>query len=254
MNLYGLSYKDLNDDGVREKVYNFLDKSSSVEYMYHAFNASSEDSIIKYGLSNSKRLNSDDEVLMINNLFKSYGEYGILNNYESSSMGSFYYSKDPLVSYFYGLKSPEWFYMFCGGSHSYTKDERYVKDAYINRDYDACLNNINVMMDNLSFKEHDREIVTNFFNKYWDIFNRYEPRLLIIKDEYNNRGYYELEDEDYEMNPIEFTSMCFNAYNNEFDTNMDYPGEIDIGNAMIIGLPTHKEVIEKLHPKQMKKA
>lgn len=249
---YGLSYKDLNDNDNRKKVYDYLNNYMNNTYMFHAFNSASEESIIKYGISPNIRLNSNEEVVEINNLFKKYGEYGILNDFENSSMGSFYYSKDPIVSYRYGLKSPEWFYMFCGGSRAYTQDEVYDEEAYINRDYDASLNNINTKMDKLSFSKEDKDKVTNFFNKYWNYFNEYEPRLLILPDIYARRDD-ELEEDDYEINPIEFTDETINLYVNEIDTNTSYPVDMDIKDGILIGLPTHKEVIEKIHGKTLKK-
>ncbi len=253
LNMYGLTYKDLNIDDNRKKVFDFFNNYLNNAYMFHAFNSSSEDSIIEYGISSNVRLNSDEEVIQINELFKKYGEYGILNDYENSSMGAFYYSRDPVVSYRYGLKSPEWFYMFCGGSRAYTNDKEFYQDAYIDRDYDASINNINVMMNKLSFNEEDKEVVTKFFNKYWNIFNEYEPRLLILPDEDARERWDELEEEDYQMNPIEFTDQAMNLYVNDYDTDIEYPNDINISEGIIIGMPTHQEIIQKLNPTQKKK-
>lgn len=253
LNNYGLTYKDLNDNNNRKKVYNYLNNYMNNSFMFHAFNSAYEESIIKYGISPNVRSNSNEEVIEINNLFKKYGEYGILNNYENSSMGSFYYSKDPIVSYRYGLKAPEWFYMFCGGSKAYNKDERYDKEAYINRDYDASLNNLNIKMDKLSFTKEDKDKVTSFFNKYWNHFNEYEPRLLILPNIEARRRYDELEDDDYEINPLDFTDEMMNLYVNDIDTDTSYPVDLDIKDGILIGLPTHKEIIRKLNPVQKKK-
>ena len=253
LNMYGLTYKDLNIGDNRKKVFDFLNNYLNNAYMFHAFNSSSEDSIIKYGISTNVRLNSDDEVIEINNIFKKYGEYGIVNDYENSSMGSFYYSRDPIVSYRYGLKSPEWFYDFCGGSKSYTQNKEYQHEAYIDRDYDASLNNINIMMNKLSFSDEDKVVVTKFFNKYWTLFNECEPRLLILPDEDARQRWDELEDEDYNRDPIEFTDESMNLYVNDYDTDIEYPNDINISDGIIIGMPTHQEVIRKLNPVQKKK-
>ena len=253
LKMYGLTYKDINVGDNKRKVFDFLNEYANNAYMFHAFNSSSEDSIIKYGISSNIRLNTDEEVLKINELFSKYGEYGILNDYENSSMGSFYYSRDPIVSYRYGLKSPEWFYMICGGSRSYNQDKEFNQDAYIDRDYDAAFNNINVMMNKLSFNDEDKEIVTNFFNKYWNIFNEYEPRLLILPDEEARQRVDVLEEEDYEMNPLEFTDDAMNLYVNDYDTNIDYSSDINIGEGIIIGMPTHQEIIKKLNHVEKKK-
>ncbi len=253
LKVFNFNKSDLSDRERRKIVYDFINKSLAEEYMFHAFNSTMEESILKYGLRGDIRTNSSEDVIEVSNIFKKYGEFAIFNNYENYSMGMYYYSKDPIVSYNYGLKSPEWFNMFCGASHSYYEDDRFDYDAYAKRDYDAAYTNITTLMDRLSFKESDKKVVIDFFNKYWDMYSKCEPRLLIVRNPEDNPELNVLTEREYRMKPIEFIDETYNVFVNEYDTDIRGFSDIDMNDALIISFPTMDEIKEKIKSKGKQK-
>ena len=157
-------------------------------FKFHAFNSSKLESIKKYGLTTnlSSIFEEKNDIARIEEIIKKYtypDSRSLFGFYRKSSKDKVYYSLDPVNSYSYANRSPEWFASFVGDSYFYSQEKQ---GTFFEKDYDKAKDNICEFMNSYNFDDEDKKDVLNFFEKYWNVYGNSKPMLTIIEEKYDN--------------------------------------------------------------------
>ncbi len=108
--------------------------------------------------------------LIINKIYESHGVYKAFENgIGDYNTKSFWTSTSPSSACFYALQSPEFFARFASRSDYYKWDTYlYDRNAYYRKEYDACVNNLKIEMNEFNFTESEKETVLKHFKIMWD--------------------------------------------------------------------------------------
>lgn len=182
-----------------EKIYSwFQEHFKENGYLFHSFNGTFEHAIREHGLLTERANVSHDDIDRVREIFgklaeEGYGPYKDVTGYSKSSNRRIYFTGHTDFIYRYATVSPEWFFLFCIGSHhdgdalsKEMQDKR--KAAYCFKDYQAVRKNIESLCDSAESKSgqklslEEKEEVLGFFDKYWNIFMKETgPRVALIK-------------------------------------------------------------------------
>lgn len=240
------SFDKLTDE-YKKKAYEIITKSLGCN-QYHSFNSNFLNSIKKHGINpNNKPYDQED----INKLFeifsKTHTSHEILGFSKINCENQIFYAMTPDNAFYYGISSPEWFNYFTGGAEyaNDKKNPKYVKDAFLNNDYDGAKNNIELYMEEKQINPDDKKIVMEIFEKYWEKYSNSNPVLAQIPFD-NERTKKELN-----VNSTSFISMGLdlkNVFDVLFSIGIDIPSSqtVDVSNATFIKMPTLQEVTQKM--------
>lgn len=97
---------------------------------------------------------------------------------EIDDESGFFYSESPInVGAFFN--SPEWLKVFCGGAADLS-GRKETWHSFAKRDYDSMITNINILVEKYGIQEEDAGVLKDFFNKYWNMFEKATPTLVLI--------------------------------------------------------------------------
>lgn len=175
----------VKEDSIKEYLSSKLGNSI---FKFHAFNSSKLESIKKYGLTTnlSSVFEEKNDIARIEEIIKKYtypDSRSLFGFYRKSSKDKVYYSLDPVNSYSYANRSPEWFASFVGDSYFYSQEKQ---GTFFEKDYDKAKDNICEFMNSYNFDDEDKKDVLNFFEKYWNVYGNSKPMLTIIEEKYDN--------------------------------------------------------------------
>lgn len=177
-----ISKRDLDDPTISQVLRNFVVDNLTKHDKFHAFNGSFLESIMENGVNPNFKFENQEELDMIDSIFSGHGCGGIFGWQGLNCKNLVSYAGSPDNSYYYAVNSPEWFSQFTGAGTFFNPPEKYVKDAFVRRDFDGASNNLMMLMSEKNFSQQEIELVMIFFNKYWDLYvnQKSDPMVAII--------------------------------------------------------------------------
>lgn len=159
-----MTKESLTDDDKKIKLYQYMvSHIANRKNKFHAFNSASYESIKEHGLDSKFKITKDDEINHINQIFESYGVSMIFGWHQLNCIGKVYYSNNPSVAYYYAENSPEWFSQFTGQGFPFNNfNIEYSRSAFLEGDYTAAKNNLEILMSNKKFTRQDKDTVFFF--------------------------------------------------------------------------------------------
>ena len=246
---FNLNSEDLTHPVVDGVLREFIAKKIlNTEYKFHAFNGVFLDSIREHGLDPSCKFETQEELDMISALFEKHGEKLILGWQKLNCEGKVSYANGASNSYYYAVSSPEWFAQFTGQGFSFNPEEKYCKSAFTIRNHEEASNNLMTLMQEKHFSSEEIEIVTVFFNKYWEMYANANsrPMLCMIPSKNDNfdRFYDSVINGDYCKKSFRnLFSICFHDREHDGRTS----DVISADNALFVTLPEMSRVMEKMN-------
>lgn len=242
-----LTEEELNNPLYKEALCTYIIKNlKGQEYMYHAFNSTFLDSIKEHGINPQAKFTEQQEINMIDAIFKKYNINMIFGWQKLNCESKVSYSMDPSVSYYYGINSPEWFAQFTGQGFAFNPPKDYDKAAFVNGNYDHAKQNLLKLMENNHFTKQDQDIVISFFEKQWNIYANKSPILAMIPDPAGDDSNYWLnellQDKSLSDSVDEMMGFCLSDY--RIDCHSEQP--IDTSQALFIRLPIYHELIKRI--------
>lgn len=171
-------------------------------YYYHGFSTVYEDSILRNGFMPDDYHNFYDMIDKISQIFSKYGVSHVLNKEISS--GKVYFTDDFVMSCYYSMVSPSYFYNFLFNHEIYGKKIR--KDGYLINDYASCIKPLKRFMSNNLFNEKDKNEIVNLVSKIWDYIHKVDKKIsiLIVKRK--------LIDDNIKSNVLDFIDKDYDLY------------------------------------------
>ncbi len=177
-----------HDDDYFECVANFaLQKGAKVNeiiqnyflegYLFHTFNGAFETSISENGLILENKPWSLTELEEIRTIFSNHGKQNIFGLYQGEQKTPIYLSETIASSAYYAVSSPSWFLHFTTGG---MERNHYDKEAFRNRDYESCLQNVEKLIKDNHLDVLEAQKVLDFFEKYYQIFKNDNPSILLV--------------------------------------------------------------------------
>lgn len=242
-----LTEEVLDDPHYKEALCTYIIKSlKGQEYIYHAFNSAFLDSIKVHGINPHAKLTDQQEINMIDNIFKKYRINMIFGWQRLNCEASVSYSMDPSISYYYGINSPEWFAQFTGQGFAFNPSEDYDKSAFVKGNYNHAKENLLKVMERNHFTQQDQDTVIQFFDKQWNLYANHSPMLAIIPnptgDDISNWLNDLLSDDFLTDNVDKMMSFCLS--DGRIDGHSAQP--IDTSQAFFVQLPRYFELVKRI--------
>lgn len=250
-----MTKENLTDDDKKVQLYQYMVRHIAIrKNKFHAFNSASYESIKEHGLDPKFKITKDDEINHINQIFESYGVSMVFGWHQLNCIEKIYYSNNPSVAYYYAANSPEWFSQFTGQGFPFNNfNIEYSCSAFLEGDYVAAKNNLEILMSNKKFTRQDKDTVFSFFDRSWKIYANNNPMLAIIPDDSASDDFEywtnQLLTEPYYRDDIKHAlGLCFDINSN---TDCQTSEVINVDDAMFIELPKYSEVIKKINSPQV---
>ena len=242
-----LNRESLNDENYKKSICSYIIRNlKGKDYKYHAFNSAFFDSILTNGINPNINFTPQHEIDIINEIFEKNGISMVFGWQKLNCEGKVSYSMTPSVSYYYGTNSPEWFAQFTGQGFPFNPPNKYIKNAYVQGNYESAKNNLLTLMTERNFSSDDQKCVIDFFEKNWNIYANKTPMLAIIPDLHEDVSEYwtnKLLNDSYYKDDIErIMNFCLS----EDGIDCQSTEKIDVSNAIFIEMPRYDEVVRKL--------
>lgn len=242
-----LNRGSLNDENYKKSICSYIIRNlKGKDYKYHAFNSAFFDSILTNGINPNINFTPQHEIDIINEIFEKNGISMVFGWQKLNCEGKVSYSMTPSVSYYYGINSPEWFAQFTGQGFPFNPPNKYIKNAYVQGNYESAKNNLLTLMTERNFSSDDQKCVIDFFEKNWNIYANKTPMLAIIPDLHEDVSEYwtnKLLNDSYYKDDIErIMNFCLS----EDGIDCQSTEKIDVSNAIFIEMPRYDEVVRKL--------
>lgn len=147
--------KDYN--GTISKLKSLVDEG----LVFHSFNSAFFDKINEQGLVVQDKPWDLNEIENVRKIFQRKKNNNIFGLYHGRTSTPVFFTDTLISSPYYGLSSPTFFRKFIEHNPKYF-------NTFLERDYEKALQSMNELCDDLNTEE--KEIVMNFFYKYWDLF------------------------------------------------------------------------------------
>lgn len=231
------TFRDYNDKVFIEKFYNTQSNKEITDtlpsYLFHAFNSSEYESIKQYGLDPKRKLTPQKDIDEINDIFIKHGITTIFGWQKIDCENKIFCARNPNTLYDYGVRSPEWFSQFTGGSLAHTNNTKNrIQGAYMNNDYNAAKYNLTSIMNGKNFSDDEKQIVFDFFEKNWNLYANKNPMAVIIPYPSENYNYGNI-----------FKNISYYLADN---TDYRSPKVVDTSEAIFLKLPTYSKLIKKM--------
>lgn len=250
-----ITKESLIDDDKKVKLYQYMvSHITNRKNKFHAFNSASYESIKEHGLNPNFKVTKEEEINDINRIFESYGISMIFGWHQLNCVGKVSYANTPSVMYYYAANSPEWFSQFTGQGFPFDSfNIEYNRSAFLEGNYAAAKNNLEMLMSDKKFARQDKDTVFEFLERSWKTYANNNPMLVIIpeKTANNNFEYWTnqlLTDPYYRDDIRHALGLCF-AINSNKDCQTSEI--INVDDAMFIELPKYSEVIKKINSPQV---
>lgn len=210
------------------------------DYKFHGFNGYFLNSIKENGINPGVK-DEQDNIKQINDIYEKYGiNMGL--GWSKFDDGKVSYSKDPMVSYDYAQRSPEWFSQFTGGSVHHNQN----RTAFEDNDFEGARYNVLKLMADHNFSHEDMQTVMDFFVRNWKKYANQKPIIALVEDKRPKEILDGLIAVHKECGIIDDFDMLLPTvfYSGAVDCKSDK--KIDTTNAKFIELPRHIELLKKI--------
>lgn len=164
---------DINNNIKEEDISkNIVDNYFTNGYVFHSFNFGLYDEISNNGLLVKDRFIDTNLFRNVANIFKKRN-IQVFGLYNTKGNNSIFFAGTLHNIYQYGVGSPSFFRKFI-----YQGDR---EDSYLKRDYDKCLESVVTTINKYNLDDNEREIVLEFFDKYYKIFSSDEYYVAMYK-------------------------------------------------------------------------
>lgn len=142
---------------------NFIDKG----YCFHGFNNQFKDQILKYGLSGNLNCCDASKMLKIDNIFRSYNMNGVFQqNWSYQQKPNFFTTDNFGAAYYYSVLSPVFMSRLVSNGNYMLNENIFDRTAFIQRDVNACINNINTLLTQYDVLSTDSAYIKKYIEEY----------------------------------------------------------------------------------------
>lgn len=155
---------------------NFIDKG----YCFHGFNNQFEDQILKHGLSGDLNCCDTREMLKIDNIFRNYNMNGVFQQNWSYQQNPNFFTTDNFgAAYYYSVLSPVFMSRLVSNGNYMLNESVFDRTAFIQRDVNACINNINALLTQYDVLATDSDYIKKYIENYLDFLFQNKDNLKI---------------------------------------------------------------------------
>ena len=155
---------------------NFIDKG----YCFHGFNNQFENRILKYGLSGDLNCCDTSEMLKIDNIFKNYIMNGVFQQNWSYQQNPNFFTTDNFgAAYYYSVLSPVFMSRLVSNGNYMLNENVFDRTAFIQRDVNSCINNINVLLTQYDVLATDSDYIKKYIKNYLEFLFQDKDNLKI---------------------------------------------------------------------------
>ena len=151
-------------------------------FCFHVTNSVLAENIKKEGLHGLVNTSMSSDISEILEMLKKYGDFELsffnFSKQDLKGKRGFFYSTylSEINKYLY---SPEWLRIFCRGVEATCFEDGKV-DAFERRDYNRIMQGIQLLINQYNISEQDAKKLTSFVDKYWKMFEKSKPTLILI--------------------------------------------------------------------------
>lgn len=163
---------------IAEYVYrNFIENG----YCYQGTNSNFKKDIEEKGLSPAFSKSTDEDLIVVDAIFKRHGVDKIFaSKLSETKVSPYYYTTDGMeTAYHFSYHNPEYFAYFVA-SGNYMPNQEYDRAAYYLRDYDSCEQNVQKLCNQYCLSEEERKIVLEFFGRLASEFITDKPNCVTL--------------------------------------------------------------------------
>ena len=213
---------DERQEDIINYIYNNLFKDG---FCFHVTNSILAENIKKEGLHGLGNTSMSSDISEIFEMLKKYGEFKTsfftFSKQDLEGKRGFFYSTylSEINKYLY---SPEWLKNFCRGVEDTCFEDGKV-DAFERRDYNRIMQGIQVLINQYNISEQDAKKLTSFVDKYWKMFEKSKPTLILIPrnslglDDSGFKDFYE----GWVSDEVEDSELTFDENNREIYFKID---------------------------------
>ena len=155
---------------------NFIDRG----YCFHGFNSRFESKILKYGLSGSLNCCDTYEMLKIDNIFRNYNMNGVFQQNWSYQQNPNFFTTDNFgAAYYYSVLSPVFISRLVSNGNYMSNEILFDRTAFIQRDLNACINNINALLIQYNVPQNDSDYIKKYLKNYLEFLFKDKDNLKI---------------------------------------------------------------------------
>lgn len=180
---------------------NFIDNG----FCFQGINGIYESSVKKNGLTTNFSNDNNDELKLVDEIFKKHGLGKIFSSkLDEVGDNSYYYLTDDMgLAFHYSYHNPEYFSYFVATSNS-MPDYKYDRMGYYMRSYDSCKNNLNKLCINYKLEDEEIQIVMHCFDKLWrqNVANLENNSIVMVQRNLINRNKVKLDNIDFNKTSI----------------------------------------------------
>ncbi len=155
---------------------NFIDKG----YCFHGFNIQFESQILKYGLSGDLNCCDTCEMLKIDNIFRNYNMNGVFQQNWSYQQNPNFFTTDNFgAAYYYSVLSPVFMSRLVSNGNYMLNEIIFDRTAFIQRDVNACINNINALLTQYDMLTTDSDYIKKYIKNYLEFLFQNKDNLKI---------------------------------------------------------------------------
>lgn len=155
---------------------NFIDKG----YCFHGFNSQFESKILKYGLSGFLNCCDTYEMLKIDNIFRNYNMNGVFQQNWSYQQNPNFFTTDNFgAAYYYSVLSPVFMSRLVSNGNYMSNEILFDRTAFIQRDLNACINNINALLIQYNVLQTDSDYIKKYLKNYLEFLFKDKDNLKI---------------------------------------------------------------------------
>lgn len=155
---------------------NFIDKG----YCFHGFNNQYEEQILKHGLSGDLNCCDTSEMLKIDNIFKTYDMNGVFQQNWSYQQNPNFFTTDNFgAAYYYSVLSPVFMSRLVSNGNYMLDENVFDRTAFIQRDVKACINNINLLLEQYNVQLFERDYIKKYIENYLEFLFQNKDNLKI---------------------------------------------------------------------------
>lgn len=164
-----LGLSNQNDNLTKEYIIKYIyDKYIVNGYIFHGFPSVYREGISRTGLVPEEYHNNYDKFIEINKIFARHGYSNILE--KDFNAKSVYFTDSFVMGCFYAYAAPMYFYRLVGSND--LGIESFDKSAYLENNYFACFNNLNLVMKKARLSDNEKKLVIKYCFDEWKNIKR----------------------------------------------------------------------------------
>ena len=150
-------------------------------YCYQGTNSNFKESIEKNGLSPEFSKATDEDLIIVDEIFQRHGLQKIFaSKLSETKISPYYYTTDGMDSaYHFSYHNPEYFAYFVA-SGNYMPNQKYDRTAYYLRNYNGCRSNVEKLCQQYHLSESEKDIVLETFERLASEFITDKPNSITL--------------------------------------------------------------------------